>query len=113
MTSACLPTSANITKVKKAKQTMMEETEALKISEVLKVLADPTRIRILSAISNDELCVCEIASALEQSQSLVSHQLRPLRHLGLVKLRKNGRNMYYSLNNAGVSRILKECKKMI
>jgi len=113
MTSVRLPTSANAMKVKKAKQTMMEETEALKISEILKVLADPTRIKILGTISNDELCVCEIALALELSQSLISHQLRALRHLGLVNLRKNGRNMYYSLNNTGVSKILEECKKMI
>lgn len=105
--------SVNTAKVKRAKQRMMEETKAWQVSEILKVLADPTRIKIVSAISNDELCVCEIASALELSQSLVSHQLRALRHLGLVKLRKNGRNMYYSLNNAGVLRILEECKRMI
>lgn len=92
---------------------MLEETKARKISEILKVLADPTRIKITSAISNDELCVCEIAAAIGLSQSLVSHQLRALRHLGLVKLRKNGRNMYYSLSNASVLRILEECKRMI
>lgn len=113
MTTVCAPTSANVAKVKKAKQVMMEEPKARKVSEILRVLADPTRIKIVSAISNDELCVCEIASALELSQSLVSHQLRALRHLGLVDLRKNGRNMYYSLNSAGLLRILEECNRMI
>jgi len=112
MTKICAPNSESAVKVKKAKQSLIEDKKAWKISEILKVLSDPTRIKIVSAIANDEICVCEIASTLQLSQSLVSHQLRALRHLGLVNLRKNGRNMYYSLNNAGVQRILEECKRM-
>lgn len=113
MATICPPASAKTAKVEHAKQTKIEEKEAQKISETLRVLSDPTRIKIISAISNQELCVCEIALAVNLSQSLVSHQLQALRLLGLVKLRKDGRNMHYSLSNASLLRVLEECKKMI
>lgn len=91
----------------------MDDSNTRKISEILKALSDLTRIKIISAISSDELCVCEIALALNLSQSLISHQLQALRLLGLVKLRKDGRNMHYSLNNRGVLKVLEECARMI
>ncbi len=113
MSEICTPSSADNAKVKKAKETTADETKALKISELLRTLSDPTRIKIVTAISSNELCVCEIASALSLSQSLISHQLQALRLLNLVKLRKDGRNMRYSLNNEGALRIIEECKKML
>ena len=113
MVDICTPSSADITNVQQAKQTTIDEIKASKISEILKTLSDPTRIKIVTAISNSELCVCEIALALNLSQSLVSHQLQALRLLDLVKLRKNGRNMHYSLNNERTLKIIEECGKML
>lgn len=109
----CSPTSADNAKIQKAKQTTIEDTKASQVSEILKALSDPTRIKIITAISEEELCVCEIALALNISQSLVSHQLQALRLLNLVKLRKNGRNMHYSLNNHVTLSIIKDCEKML
>ncbi len=112
MVDTCSPDSADNAKVKKAKQTIMSEAKAGKISEILKTLSDPTRIKIVTAISNNEMCVCEIALALNLSQSLVSHQLQALRLLDLVKLRKDGRNMYYLLSNLKMLNVIEECQKI-
>ncbi len=113
MSDICSPNSADKTKVLKIKQEIISENAATEISKVLKALSDPTRIKIISALSNAELCVCEIALALNLSQSLVSHQLQALRLLGLVKLRKEGRNMHYSLSNESTLRIIEECQRMM
>ncbi len=112
MTTQCPLSSADAAKVENARRTMIDNSEARKLSEILKAISDPTRIRIITAISTSELCVCEIASALNQSQSLVSHQLQALRLLRLVKLRKSGRNMHYSLNTDSALKIIEECRRM-
>ncbi len=109
-TKECAP--PDTLKVDNAKRVALEEAAATSLSDVLRVLADPTRIRIISALSGGELCVCEIASALGLSQSLVSHQLRAMRHLRLVKMRDMGRNRIYSVNSPGALRIIEECKEL-
>lgn len=73
--------------------------EVLQLSETFKALGDPTRIRIIQALRHNELCVCDLSQALEISQSAISHQLRVLRNLRLVKFRKEGKNVYYSLDD--------------
>ncbi len=113
MPEICSPSSADNENIQKAKETSVKEHEATKISEILKALSDPTRLKIITAISKKELCVCEIALALNLSQSLVSHQLQALRLLDIVKLRKEGRNMHYSLNNDAALRIIEECEKLL
>ena len=83
----------------------VEET-ILAVSEVFKVLSDPTRARIVFALSQTELCVCDLAALLNLSDSAVSHQLRLLRSLRLVKYRKVGRLAYYSLDDDHTQRLL-------
>jgi DNA-binding transcriptional ArsR family regulator len=78
---------------------MIDENEVIDLSELFKALCDNTRIKILYALSLNELCVCDIANLIEMSQSAVSHQLRVLRNLRLVKYRKEGKSVYYSLND--------------
>lgn len=78
---------------------MIEEVDAVKLSEVFKVLGDPTRIKILYVLSKYEMCVCDIAEVLEMTQSAISHQLRVLRTMRLVKFRKEGKSMFYSLDD--------------
>ncbi len=109
----CFPGSADNEKVKATRQTIFDEAKAGKISEILRTISDPTRIKIITAISSNELCVCEIALALNLSQSLVSHQLQALRLLDLVKLRKDGRNMHYSLSSQNMLKIIDECQKIL
>jgi ArsR family transcriptional regulator len=72
---------------------------ATRLAETFKALSDPTRVRIISALSQSELCVCDLAATLGMSQSAISHQLRLLRTLRLVKGSKRGRMVYYSLDD--------------
>ncbi len=83
------------------------------LSDIFKVLGDPTRLRIVSALGVKELCVCDIANLVEMSVSAVSHQLRILRNLKLVKHRKEGKMVYYSLDDNCVETLLKEGLKHI
>ncbi len=67
--------------------------------ETFRALGDPTRVRILDALSRAELCVCDIAGLLDVSESAISHQLRLLRSLRLVKSRREGRHIFYTLDD--------------
>jgi ArsR family transcriptional regulator len=72
-------------------------------SALFAALGDPTRLRLVAALAARELCVCDLAAALGMSQSAVSHQVRVLRHLGVVRPRRDGRRVYYALDDAHVS----------
>lgn len=73
------------------------------VSELFGALADPTRLRIVSALAERELCVGDLAATLGMSQSAVSHQLRVLRERGLVRARRDGRLSYYALDDEHVA----------
>ena len=77
------------------------------IAELFKGFADPTRVQILSVLTSGELCVTQITSSLEISQSAVSHQLRILKQMHLIKSRRDGKNILYSLADDHVHTILK------
>ena len=78
------------------------------IAELFKGFADPTRVHILSLLlQNQELCVSEIAEAVELSQSAISHQLRILKQMHLIKFRREGKNIHYSLADDHVRTILR------
>ena len=72
------------------------------LAETFRALGDPTRVRILDALSHGELCVCDLAAVLSLSQSAVSHQLRLLRGLRLVRARRAGRMVFYALDDRHV-----------
>ena len=76
------------------------------LAELFKVFGDSTRLRILSALLHHELCVCDIADALEMNQSAISHQLRVLRTAGLIKVRRCGKSAFYSLDDDHVKQII-------
>ena len=76
------------------------------IAELFKAFADPTRVQILSLLINQELCVGDISEAIDLSQSAVSHQLRTLKQIHLVKFRREGKNLLYSLADDHVRTIL-------
>ena len=71
--------------------------EAQRRAELFNVLADPNRLRLLSVLAKQELCVCDLAAGLKMGESAVSHQLRVLKSMRMVNYRKEGRNVYYSL----------------
>ena len=77
-------------------------------ADLFKVFGDPTRVRILYSLSEGELCVCDIASVLQMTQSAISHQLRILKEKRLVKFRRDGKTIYYSLADSHVKTILKQ-----
>ncbi|UQN09953.1 helix-turn-helix transcriptional regulator [Deinococcus sp. QL22] len=90
-------------------QAAMPSTGALvRASSLLKAVADPTRLRLLSALASGELCVCDLSVLAGTSESAVSHQLRLLRDLSLVKGRKEGRVVYYRLDDAHVTHLIRD-----
>ena len=78
------------------------------LAELFKMFGDSTRVKILYALLQSELCVCDIASLLDVTQSAVSHQLRVLKAAKLVKFRREGKTVYYSLADGHVIRILSQ-----
>lgn len=95
-------------KVRAVKKTMLSDREINSLSETFGVLADPTRTKIIFALLKKELCVCDISSLLGISISAVSHQLRILRNMRLVKFRKEGKMAYYSLDDKHINRLFSE-----
>ena len=78
------------------------------LAELFKTLGDPTRIRIMDALSKTEFCVCDLAELLGLSQSATSHQLRVLRNNDLVKYRREGKMVYYSVHDSHVSELYRQ-----
>lgn len=91
--------------INKTKNDMPEEEILYDLAELFKVFGDTTRIKILYALFSNEMCVCDIAKLLNMTQSAISHQLRVLKQARLVKFRKEGKTVYYSLDDIHVSQI--------
>ena len=98
----------NRKKVDAVRKVMQTDGVIKKLAQTFKVLGDPTRTQILYALSEDELCVCDLACLLGKTQSAVSHQLRVLRNLDLVKYHKDGKIAYYSLNDVHIRNLFAE-----
>ena len=90
------------------KRLLPEDEVLYDLAELFKIFGDSTRVKILYALLEAELCVCDIAKLLEVSQSAVSHQLRVLKTSKLVKFRREGKTVYYSLADDHVIRILSQ-----
>ncbi|MBM4429789.1 MAG: helix-turn-helix transcriptional regulator [Chloroflexi bacterium] len=95
-------------KVRQAQQQLLDGLTATNLANLFEALADPTRVRIVSALSAGELCVCDIAATLGMTQSAISHQLRLLRQLRLVRRRKAGQMVYYSLDDEHISTLFRQ-----
>ena len=91
--------------VRKAGEHMPEGRTLDRLADLFKLFADPTRVRILCALFESEMCVCDIAELLGMGQSAISHQLRLLKVSRIVKSRKQGRVVYYSLDDAHIGQI--------
>ncbi len=94
--------------INKAERNMIDENSLYDLAELFKVFGDSTRIRILYALFEAEMCVCDIAGLLNMNQSAISHQLRILRNMKLVKYNKVGRVAYYSLDDIHINNLFAE-----
>jgi DNA-binding transcriptional ArsR family regulator len=83
------------------------------VADIFKLLADPTRVRILDALSHGERCVCDLASLVGISESATSHQLRLLRTARLVRARRDGRQAFYALDDHHVIGLLRDARKHV
>lgn len=92
--------------VDKVEKVMPDEQQLLELSEFFKVFGDSTRIKILYVLSQSEMCVCDIATLLQMGQSAISHQLRVLKQMRLVKFRRDGKTVFYSLSDDHIQTIL-------
>ncbi len=93
-------------KVDAVKKNMVNSEKLLDLSDLFKVLGDHTRVRILDALSQSELCVCDLSEILGMTQSAISHQLRVLRSSKVVKFRKEGKNVIYNLDDEHIFSLL-------
>ena len=91
--------------VEKVMEAMCEQESYTDLSKFFKIFADETRIKIIAALDISELCVCDICNVLSMKKSAVSHQLATLREMEIVKYRKEGRSIYYSLNDEHVTQV--------
>ena len=94
--------------VTKVEERMPQEEELSDLAEFFRVFGDTTRIRILYVLMCSEMCVCDIATLLNMTQSAISHQLRILKQMALVKNRREGKTVFYSLADSHIKTILSQ-----
>jgi len=95
-------------KVSSVRARLLCDKTVVRLAETFRLLSDPTRVRIIHALSLEELCVCDVAALLGTTKSAISHQLRLLRTMGVVRHRKAGKIVYYSLDDNHVENLLLE-----
>jgi DNA-binding transcriptional ArsR family regulator len=95
-------------KIKMLHKKMRSNSELYKLSEVFSILSDTTRLKVVLALIETELCVCDIANYLGITKSAVSHHLRLMRNLRLVRFRREGKMTYYSLDDRHIENLLKQ-----
>jgi DNA-binding transcriptional ArsR family regulator len=100
---ACAETYIHEEYVRAVLPNLVDGATADRMADMFKALSDPTRVRIVSLLAGAELCVCDLAAALGMSQSAVSHQLRTLRDIQLVRWRRDGRQIFYTLDDEHVA----------
>ena len=94
--------------ISKIKETMPSEEYLYDLADLFKIFSDSTRIKILYLLFSEELCVCDIAQLLNMNQSAISHQLRTLKQSKLIKNRREGKQIFYSLADEHVKTILNQ-----
>lgn len=91
--------------VEEVKKKLYKENTLIDVSEFFKIFGDSTRIRIINVLMHSEMCVCDIAHILKMSQSSISHQLRIMKQAKIVKYRKQGKMVYYFLDDKHIGEI--------
>ncbi len=96
----------HMSRVNRAREQAIPDQELDRLAQTYKVLGDPTRLRIVMALMGGEMCVCDLAAFIKLTESAVSHQLRRLRDMALVKNRREGQMLFYSLDDDHVADLL-------
>lgn len=109
----CDTTEVHQELIKIVEETMPDEVELYNLAELFKVFGDSTRIRILFVLFEAEVCVCDLAQALNMTQSAISHQLKILKQNKLVKSRREGKSVFYSLADGHVRTIIAQGREHI
>ncbi|MFH1629793.1 MAG: metalloregulator ArsR/SmtB family transcription factor [Pseudomonadota bacterium] len=102
----CRVRVVHLERVAKANRDAVRESELDRLAQAFKALGDPTRLKIVMALLGGEMCVCDLSAFLRLSESAVSHQLRRLKDLGLVRNRRDGQILYYTLDDEHVTGLL-------
>lgn len=110
---SCEPDGTKIKRLREFMESLPNDEEFEVYAGKLKALSDSTRLKILYLLSNGELCVCEIMSALDKPQSSISHHLNILKNLGFIKGRKDGIWIYYSLKSPEITDVIKGLIELI
>jgi DNA-binding transcriptional ArsR family regulator len=95
-------------KVKAVAKSLPDDTEIDDLTNTFKILNDRTRLKIVLALAKEELCVCDLSALIGVSVSAISHQLRLLRNMRIVKNRKDGKMVYYSIEDSHIENIISE-----
>jgi len=104
----CDVTCIHEEKVEDILKVMPEEEKIKELAEFYKVFGDATRVKILYVLLESEMCVCDLAAILKMTQSAISHQLRVLKQMKLVKNRRDGKTVYYSLADGHIQNIISQ-----
>ena len=104
----CETSLVHLDSVRQVQAEVLAGEKAQRMAEFFGALSDPHRLKLLSALAQQELCVCDLAAAVKMGESAVSHQLRVLRSHHLVKYRRQGRNVYYSLADQHILSLYRE-----
>lgn len=99
---------ADQTRLQAVRARLLSPEVTRRLADTFRVLGDPTRVRLLDALSAGDLCVCDLATLLGLSESAVSHQLRLLRNLRLVRTRREGRTVHYALDDLHIVRLFEQ-----
>ncbi|MDJ0536862.1 MAG: metalloregulator ArsR/SmtB family transcription factor [Xenococcaceae cyanobacterium MO_207.B15] len=105
---SCDSSLVHLERIRQVQSEIVTTEKAQQMAQFFGAMADPHRLKLLSALVKAELCVCDLAAVVKMSESAVSHQLRLLRNLRLVKYRREGRNVYYSLADDHVVNLYRE-----
>lgn len=98
-------------KVKKAQMSIAGIPRILEMTEIFKLLGEPTRLKIILSLISNELCVCDLSAVTNSTVSAVSHQLRLLRNMRLVKYRKEGKMVFYSIEDEHINKLIKQVQE--
>ena len=109
----CEDEVSNAEIVETVRNTLLVDEEIFDLAELFKVFGDSTRIKIINALMERELCVCDIAAITNSTPSAISHQLRVLKQAKLVKYRKDGKSVFYSLDDEHVKEIFEKGREHI
>lgn len=113
VTDVCEVFSTDEARISRVRAGLVNEATASTLAETFRALGDPTRVRILDALAQGELCVCEIASVVGMSESAVSHQLRLLRSLRIVRSRRHGRMVSYALDDHHITHLFAQARRHV